>query len=296
MSWRMSAQPTASAAIAIIDSALRRERLHGGMINVTWRLHLPDGSSAVLKQGRDVPSDLYAVEAAGLNALRVPGAPVVPEVLGHGRDWLLLEDLGDQGQWEDLPRPANDPWWDGFGRAMAHLHGCTYNRCGWWHDTYWGTMRMDNRWNADGAAFYAEQRFRWFLRRSDICRLVPGHRRRQVDILAARLASIVPPQPACLNHGDLWAGNRACTRDGRPAMIDPFVHAGWASCDLHNCVQYGGFPERFFDAYRESRWLPSDWRDHVQPFFVLHHLGLIDQGFGDRETWDEFVRILDRFT
>ena len=284
-----------SAASAIIASAVRRERLYGGLISATWRLHLPDGGSVVLKQGDGVPADLYAVEAAGLAALRVPGAPAVPAVLGHAPDWLLLEDLGDQGRWEDLPHAADDPWWDGFGRAMAALHGCTYGRCGWRHDTYWGTMRMDNRWQADGAAFYAEQRFRWFLRRPAIIRLVPVERRRQVDLLAERLGGIVPPQPACLNHGDLWAGNRAITRDGRPAMIDPFVHAGWASCDLHNCVQYGGFPDRFFDAYRESRWLPPDWRDHVQPFFVLHHLGLIDQGFGDGETWDEFVRVLDRF-
>jgi fructosamine-3-kinase len=272
-----------------------RERLHGGLISATWRIHLPDGTTRVRKEGVGLPAGLYAVEARSLAALRVPGAPAVPRVLGVGPDWLELEDLGPQVPCDALPHPAEDPWWDGYGRALAHLHGCTYSRCGWWEDTYWGTMRMDNRWNADGAAFYAEQRFRWFLRRPAIQRLVPEAQRRQVDRLAERIGAIVPPQPACLNHGDLWAGNRAVTRDGRPAMIDPCVHAGWASCDLHNCLQYGGFPERFFAAYRECRWLPADWRDHARPFFVLHHLGLIDQGFGDAETWMEFRQVLTRF-
>lgn len=273
----------------------RLARLHGGLISATWRVRLDDGATAVLKEGAGVPTDLYAVEAASLGALRVPGAPAVPAVLGHGAGWLLLQDFGPQPTWDELPRPADDPWWEGYGRAMAHLHGCTYGRCGWWHDTYWGTMRMDNRWCADGAAFYAEQRFRWFLRRPNIRARVPEREQRLVDALAGRIGAIVPPQPACLNHGDLWAGNRAITPDGRPAMIDPFVHAGWASCDLHNCLQYGGFPERFFAAYREARWLPPDWRDHSRPFFVLHHLGLIDQGFGDAETWAEFREVLGRY-
>lgn len=273
----------------------RLERLHGGLISATWRVALPTGGTAVLKLAPSAPPDLFAVEAAALAALRVPGGPAVPAVLGHGRGWLLLEDLGRQCAWDVLPHPSDDPWWDGYGRALAHLHGCTYGRCGWWHDTYWGTMRMDNRWCADGAEFYAEQRFRWFLRRPAIVRLVPTTVRRRIDGLAGRLAAIVPAQPACLNHGDLWAGNRAVARDGAPAMLDPFVHAGWASCDLHNCLQYGGFPERFFAAYRECRWLPPDWREHVRPFFVLHHLGLIDQGFGDDETWRELAQVLDRY-
>jgi len=275
---------------------VRRERLHGGLISDTWRVSLSDGTTVVRKEGRGVPADLYAVEASSLDALRIPGAPAVPRVLGVGSDWLELEDFGAQVDSATLPYAADDPWWDGYGRALANLHGCTYGRCGWWQDTYWGTMRMDNRWCASAVEFYAEQRFRWILRRQNIQRLVPERQRHQVDRLAGCLDTIVPPQPACLNHGDLWAGNRAVTSDGRPGMLDPFVHVGWASCDLHNCVQYGGFPERFFAAYRESRWLPPDWRDHVRPFFILHHLALIDQGFGDPETWAEFAAVLDRYT
>src|SRR6185369_13852565 len=161
--------------------------------------------------------------------------------------------------------------------------------------TYWGTMRMDNRWCADGHEFYAEQRFRWFLRRPAIRQLVPDSERQAIDRLAGRLRHLVPEQAAGLCHGDLWAGNRAITSAGEPAAIDPCVHAGWAECDLHNCLQYGGFPERFFAAYIESHPLEPGWRERIRIFYVLHHLGLIVQGFGDAETWAELRAVLTRY-
>lgn len=271
------------------------EPLHGGLISATSRLRCADGRTCVVKTGRGVPPDLYAVEAASLEALAIPGAPAVPRVLGHGVDWLLLQDLGPQPAWDATLRSADDPFWDAYGRAMAQWHGRLYGRFGWDGHTYWGTMRMDNRWCADGAAFYAEQRYRWFLRRPTTWDRLSAAQRAGVDRLAGRLPALIPPQPPCLNHGDLWAGNRAVTATGAPAAIDPFVHAGWAECDLHNCLQYGGFPPRFFDAYRESHPLEPGWRERIRIFYVLHHLGLIDQGFGDAETCAELDAVLARY-
>lgn len=269
------------------------EPLHGGLISATSRLRCP-GGTCVLKLGRAVPPDLYAVEAESLDRLRVPGGPVLPRPLGHGTGWLLLEDLGPQPAWDDPLRGPDDPFWEAYGRAVAQWHGRLFSRCGWHRDTYWGTMRMDNRWCADPWEFHAEQRFRWFLRRPAIVRQLPAATRRAIDRLAGRLRELIPPQPPCLCHGDLWAGNRAVAADGSPAALDPFVHAGWAECDLHNCLQYGGFPPRFFDAYRESHPLEPGWRERIRIFYVLHHLGLIDQGFGDAETWAELHDVLAR--
>ena len=45
--------------------------------------------------------------------------------------------------------------------------------------------------------------------------------------LCARLPDVLPPRPACLTHGDLWANNILATKDGLPTVIDPAVsHAG----------------------------------------------------------------------
>lgn len=290
----MNADLAARLADLGLGAVRASEALHGGLISATSRLRC-QGGTCVLKRGSGVPPDLYANEAAALSALRVPGAPVVPLVLGHGADWLLLEDLGPQPAWDDRLRPSDDPFWEAYGRAMAHWHGRLYGRCGWDGHTYWGTMRMDNRWCADGWEFYAEQRYRWFLRRRTTWERLSEAQRAGVDRLAGRLRRLIPAQSACLNHGDLWAGNRAITRDGRPAALDPFVHAGWAECDLHNCLQYGGFPEAFFSAYRESHPLEPGWRERIRIFFVLHHLSLIDQGFGDPETYAELDAVLARY-
>ncbi len=270
------------------------ETLHGGLISTTLRLRCA-GGSVVLKTGV-VPPDLYAIEADSLAVLALPGCPAVPAVLGHGHDWLLLEDLGPQPAWDAALYPDDRIFWEDYGRAFAHLHGRLYGRCGWHHDTYWGRMRMDNRWQADGHAFYAEQRYRWFLRRPGIRSRLDAGRLAAIDRLAERLPRLIPAQSPCLNHGDLWAGNRAATAAGRPAMLDPFLHVGWAECDLHNCVQYGGFPEPFFAAYLECHPLEPGWRERVRIFFVLHHLGLIDQGFGDLETGLELDAVLGRYT
>ena len=267
--------------------------LPDGCISLTRRLTAADGRRAVLKQRAGAPPELYRQEAAALELLR-PSLRV-PAVLGVGPDWLLLEDLGDQPAGGALPLPADDPAWEDYGRALAHLHGRLGSRHGWHHDTYWGLMRMDQRWNADGAAFYAEQRFAWFLRRPTTARWLDADDRRGIDRVGARLATLIPPQPPCLNHGDLWAGNRLCAPEGGLAAIDPFIHYGWAECDLHNCLQFGGFPERFFAAYEESHPLEPGWRERVQAFYLLHLLGMLDQDIETSDALPWLRRLVTRF-
>lgn len=278
---------------ALLGPLVADAPLVDGCISRTRRLTTSDGGSVVLKERPDAPGDLFACEAEALEALR-PSLRV-PDVLGHGLGWLLLEDLGPQASMNDLALPADDPAWEDYGRAYARLHGRLSSRHGWHHDTYWGLMRMDQRWNADGAAFYAEQRFAWFLRRPTTARWLDADDRRGLDRVAANLGRLIPPQPPCLNHGDLWAGNRMRTPEGGLAAIDPFIHYGWAECDLHNCLQFGGFPQRFFDAYVESHPLEPGWRDRVQVFYLLHLLGMLDQDIETREALPWLRRLVARF-
>lgn len=272
-----------------------QQPLMDGCISATTRVMAKDGWSAVLKQRSDAPWGLFAAEAAGLEALRsVPGWHV-PEVFGQGRTWLLIEDLGDQVGMDALPFPADDAAWGAFGRALAHCHGRTVSRCGWDTGTFWGMLRFDNRWQEDGAAFYRKTRFRFLLDQPGCRRrLAPGDRR-GVERVMDRLHLLAPAEPPCLNHGDLWAGNRLRTRGGVPAVIDPFIHYGWAWCDLHNPLMYGGFPPRFWDAYRECRWLPPRWQEHVEPFFLLHCLGCIAQDIEVGFHGDWLRRLVARY-
>jgi fructosamine-3-kinase len=282
-----------SAVSALLGPIARAQPLVDGCISVTRRLTSTAGRSVVLKECAGAPPDLYRFEAEALQAL----APSlrVPQVLGFGPRWLLLEDLGPQVSMNALPLPADDPAWDEYGRAFAHLHGRLASRCGWHHDTYWGLMRMDQRWSADPYEFYAEQRFAWFMRRPTTARWLTADDRRGLDAVAMNLRTLIPQQSACLNHGDLWAGNRMRAPEGGLAAIDPFIHYGWAECDLHNCLQFGGFPPRFFAAYEESHPLAPGWRERVQVFYLLHLLGMLDQNIEASEALPWLRRLIKRF-
>ncbi len=269
------------------------QTLTDGCISRTRRLICTDGRRAVLKQRADAPPELFAIEAEALAALR-PSLRV-PEVLGHGPGWLLVEDLGPQAGMNAQALPDTDPAWEDYGRALARLHGRLSSRFGWQRDTYWGLIRFDQRWCSDGPSFYAEQRFAWLLRRPTTARWLTADDRRGLDRIAARLGDLIPPQPPCLNHGDLWAGNRLRAPGGGLAAIDPFIHYGWAECDLHNCVQFGGFPPRFFAAYEESHPLEPGWRDRVQVFYLLHLLAMLDQGIETTEALPWLRRLVQRF-
>jgi fructosamine-3-kinase len=167
------------------------------------------------------------------------------------------------------------------------------SRFGFRHDTYWGLLRLDNRWESDGWEFYAERRYRWFLRRRNLHAALSSSERRQLERIASRLRELVPPQPPCLCHGDLWGGNRAITRDGRAAVIDPFIHYGWAEADLYNCRMWGGFAPRFFDAYRESHPLEPGWERRSEVYYILHLLAMVELGY---PTWLPWLRtLLKRF-
>ena len=281
------------AVSALFGPIIEAQPLVDGCISITRRLTTADGRTVVLKECASAPPDLYRFEAEALLAL----APSlrVPQVLGFGPAWLLLEDLGPQVSMNALPLAAEDPAWEDYGRAYARLHGRLASRCGWHHDTYWGLMRMDQRWCADPYEFYAEQRFAWFLRRPTTARWLTADDRRGLERVAENLRMLIPAQSPCLNHGDLWAGNRMRAPEGGLAAIDPFIHYGWAECDLHNCMQFGGFPPRFFAAYEESHPLESGWRERVQVFYLLHLLGMLDQNIETSEALPWLRRLVKRF-
>ena len=251
------------------------EVLHGGMASRTRRLRFGDGRSVVLKQVTSAPPLLYRVEAEGLRRLQgVPGWRV-PAVIAVGERHLLLEDLGPQPSWNVAPLPPEHRYWEVLGRGLAHLHGRLSNRFGWEGESHWGLLPVDNRWQHDGHRFYAD-RLRAFVRLPNVVRHLPLADQERVERLAARMAEFFPAQPPCLLHGDLWAGNRGICSDGAPAVYDPFIHHGWPEWDLHGCILFGGFPARFYDAYRECHAIDAGWRERCELLGVMHLLAMLE--------------------
>ena len=268
-----------------LGEVVASEPVAGGDINHAWRVRTAQGATFFLKTNPHAPADMFAREAEGLQALRVPDGPVVPEPYLWGPDFLLLEDL--------RPGPRGADYWPTFGRQLAALHRHHGPRFGFFHDNYIGRTPQPNPWTEDGYAFFAQHRLgfqahlahgRGLLRAADL---------RRVERLAARLPDWIPPQPPSLLHGDLWSGNALTDAQGRPAIVDPAAYYGWAEADLAMTALFGGFPPAFYRAYEEARPLEPGYRERFplyNLYHLLNHLNLFGRGYAAAVQ-----AILDRF-
>lgn len=246
----------------------------GGCINHGARLETRSGKTFFLKTNRSTPADMFAREAEGLQALRVADGPRVPEPYVWGPDFLLLEDLSPAGRQPD--------YWPEFGRGLAALHNHTNDRFGFPHDNYIGSTPQPNTWRADGCEFFTGERLLFQARLAQVNGLLTKDQARSVERLAARLPELVPVQPPALIHGDLWSGNAIADESGRPAIIDPAAHYGWAEAELGMTTLFGSFPAVFYEAYQEVHPLEPGWRERLplyNLYHLLNHLNLFGAGY-----------------
>lgn len=263
----------------------RQQSVGGGCINEITRLWFDDDRRLILKHNERAPADLFAAEAAGLEALAQTRTLRMPAVLLVTGQLLLLEDLGS-----GRPRPG---YWEQLGHGLAALHRQTRDRFGFTMNTYCGTTLQHNPASSNGHEFFAQQRLlplaasaaqRGLLEQADLAAL---------ERVAHRLERWIPHMPATLIHGDLWSGNVHCDAEGGPALIDPACYWGWAEAELAMTLLFGGFDSSFYAAYQERSTLATDWRERA-PLYNLYHLlnHLLLFGTGYREA---IRRTLHRF-
>ena len=258
-----------SMALVVRDNP---SRVRGGDISAAWRVET-DGGSVFVKTGAPSAADGFAAEADGLLGLSSSGAVRVPKVLAHGSTesdaYIALE-------WLELG-PPDATVAERFGRQLAALHRVSSDRHGWRRDNTIGRTPQKNAWSENWLEFFGQRRLRYQLELAG----ERGHDR-ELGAIGARLLDALPgllgehePRPSLL-HGDLWAGNFAACQ-GEPVMFDPAVHFGDRETDLAMTQLFGGFPPRFYAAYREAWPLaPGAERrvDLYQLYHVLNHLNL----------------------
>ncbi len=224
--------------------------------------------------------DLFEAEADGLSALSACPALRVPRVIAHGvsdrQAYLVLEHLNLQ------PLRERDSG-TSAARALAELHRIKGDRFGWHRNNFIGSTPQHNGVERNWPLFFARQRL---LPQLELARRkgYKGKLTADGERLAEKLpAFFVDYQPSIsLLHGDLWHGNTALDESGVLALYDPAVYYGDREADLAMSELFGGFPDSFYAAYRQS-WSLADGFEQRKTLYnlyhVLNHLNLFGSGY-----------------
>jgi fructosamine-3-kinase len=255
-----------------------QRRVTGGSINECY-FWPGDAGPMFVKVAPLETRAMFAAEAAGLAELERSHAVRVPRVLASGHtgeaaflalEWIETGVAGPQCEAR-------------LGRELAALHGVTAPRFGWARDNTIGRTPQLNAVSEDWAEFFRERRLRPQLEMAaahGFTDLPAAAGERLLESVQGLLAGHRPS--ASLLHGDLWGGNWLASAAGEPVLIDPAVYYGDRETDLAMTRLFGGFGERFYQAYQAAAPLALGWQARVELYnlyHVLNHANLFGGGY-----------------
>lgn len=265
---------------------VRVDRIAGGDTNKAYELTLSNGRSVFVKLNAKDNMDFFAAEAAGLEAIAQTGAIRTPYVFCVGMDesrekysFLLLEYISGRDCIED--------YWEKFAQELATMHQASTEglvedgRYGLSYDNYIGARKQLNTACDSWVDFFRDYRLRPQF--AHATRYFDTADLKGIDTLLARLDDfLVEPERPSLLHGDLWSGNVIAGNDGKAWLIDPAIYVGHAEADIAMTELFGGFPQRFYDAYREVAPLQPGYSrrcDLYNLYQLLNHLNMFGRGY-----------------
>ena len=241
-------------------SVANYKSVHGGDINKAYCLF--EGANKYflkVNNAKQFPR-MFEKEMNGLNTLHNNCHLIIPKAIKCGvaeqQQYLLLE-------WIETGSPEKD-FWKQFGASLATMHKQPQSFFGWEEDNYLGSLQQRNDKHESWNLFYAE------------CRIMPlviqlfnSNAFSKNDVTAAeelcgKLKEIFPVESPALLHGDLWSGNFMVAANGYAAILDPAVYYGYREMDIGMTKLFGGFDQRFYDAYEEAYPLEKGWKQRLQ--------------------------------
>jgi fructosamine-3-kinase len=216
--------------------------------------------------------DIFLREAEGLEELKKAASAEIkiPEVfaakmINETPGFLVLEYL-------ESGRQINDD--EKLGRGLAVIHKFSSGNFGFCSDNYCGATQQNNEWKPDWITFFAENRLGWILKLIKETRFLSASEQQLFEQLMNKLPLLIPANSVpSLIHGDLWSGNYLYSVKG-PALIDPAVSYSDREMEFGMITLFGGFSQRFFDAYNDIFPLPDGWKERnklYQLYHILNH-------------------------
>jgi fructosamine-3-kinase len=268
-----------SETLGVVNDLRWEGSLSGG--DISHAALIRSGSTKwFVKYHTNAPPAMFETEAQALTEISSPGCIRVPLPAALGRtgktSWLVLEylDLTSQG-------PAAQ-----LGEQLAALHSIDHDRYGWTRNNYIGRNPQYNDPGDNWAGFWRDQRLQPQFTMAEAAGF-GGRLLDRGERLLANLDLLMDGhQPAAsLLHGDLWAGNKAFTRDGQAVIFDPASYHGDRETDMAMTELFGGFEPDFYAAYQAHSPLPDGYRlrrDLYNLYHVLNHLNLFGAAYLSR--------------
>ncbi|WP_077922078.1 fructosamine kinase family protein [Spirosoma sp. 209] len=257
--------------------------LSGGDINMAAQVFSSEGVFFVKWNHADSQTTLgafnpFETEARGLNLLRQTDTLAIPEIMGcgqhQGKSYLILEFISSG--------KPNQLYWEMLGQSLAEMHSHTQPRFGLHFDNFIGSLPQTNTLTSSGFDFFFDQRLLPQAGMALYKGLLTKPYYEALFRLREQLPNLLPNERPALLHGDLWSGNVMVTEQGTPALIDPAVYYGFREAELAFSKLFGGFDQRFYDAYNEAFPLDRGFDERVgiyNLYPLLVHVNLFGSGY-----------------
>lgn len=261
-----------------IGEGLTATPVSGGSINEAFRINTRQRKFFLKYNDSSHYPAMFEKEAVGLKLLKSAGEMEIPEVLltdqAGNYAFLLLEYIESGREQPDF--------WEEFGKRLAALHSHKSDRFGLDHDNYMGSLYQHNDFHDNWAEFFIQQRLERQVKLARESGRITRSLVSAMERLYNRLDEIFSETTPSLIHGDLWSGNFMVNHRGMPCLIDPAVYYGHPEADIAMTTLFGGFSERFYDAYNAHNPLEKGWRkrlDYYNLYPLMVHVNLFGEGY-----------------
>ncbi|ATL47828.1 hypothetical protein COR50_12000 [Chitinophaga caeni] len=248
-----------SAKFGVKIQIIQSEKLYGGDINFTYKIATNEGDYFLKINDHKKFPKIFQKELHGLQALRAARSIAVPEpyLYGHVGNAAYLVT-------EYIPKEAaRHDFWEHFGAGLAQLHRQSQPYFGLNESNYIGSIKQYNTPYNNWPVFYAFNRIMPLVKLAYDEHQLDKTLAQQLEALCKRFPQIFPGEPSSLLHGDLWSGNFMVGKKGQAYVYDPAIYYGYREMDLAMTRLFGGFDNRFYQAYDKTYPLQPGWQQRI---------------------------------